>query len=133
DLASAFLSGPNTQYTLFTAKTPDSVAAGEPFLSFSTLSYRRSSPESASLSASPRQSRPPRPGALPPRSDAVRVEYLLQPPQSGADTGGTLLRRERWLTETGPGETDIVCGRVAQIRLRFSGSGEEAQDGWSAE
>ncbi|HTE16824.1 MAG TPA: prepilin-type N-terminal cleavage/methylation domain-containing protein, partial [Armatimonadota bacterium] len=117
DLGSAYLSGANTEETLFKAEPAAEVPAGDPFLSFTTLSYRRSHRAAGEGPA--------------PRSDAVRVEYALQPSENEPGRG-VLVRRERWLTETGAGVTEVVCEGVAGIRMRFSNGGE-MQDGWSAD
>ncbi|MFN3651208.1 MAG: type II secretion system protein GspJ [Armatimonadota bacterium] len=119
DLTAAYLSGANTQRTQFVALPPESAAAGEPFLSFSTLSYRSSHG----------------PGARPPRQDAVLVEYRLEaPPRPAAEEDGrqVLIRRETWPTERGEGRRDVVCDRVAGLRLRYF-DGTEFQEGWSAD
>jgi prepilin-type N-terminal cleavage/methylation domain-containing protein len=116
DLAAAYLSGVNTEETYFTAQPPELTPPGEPFLSFTTLSYRRN--RGAAREA----------GEL--RTDAVQVEYALEPAPDGSDTR-ILARRERWLTETGPGEADVVCARVETLRLRFLGR-SDFDEGWSA-
>jgi len=103
DLGAAFLSGANTEQTLFVARAPEEVEPGEPFLSFTTLNYR--------------DARGVGGGGGPERSDAVRVDYSLQPGEDGESS--VLLRREQWLTEDGPGETDVLCERVASLRLGF--------------
>jgi prepilin-type N-terminal cleavage/methylation domain-containing protein len=126
DLSGAFLSGVNTTETLFVGQPAEMTVADQPFLSFTTLSYRRAA-------------RPDEVRALP-RSDAVRVEYLLQPdPKAAAGPEGApllLARREQWLTETGPGETEVICGPVLAIRLGYSSAGAPAeggaQDTWEA-
>ena len=117
DLAAAYLSGVNTQQTLFQAEPAASVPSGEAFLSFTTLSYRRNWGNVMAMQE--------------PRSDAVRVDYALQPSPDGAGPA-LLARRERWLTETGPGVTEVVCEGVTGIRLRFS-DGTDLQEAWSAE
>lgn len=114
DLGSAFLSGVNTEETLFSAEPP--AEAGEaPFLRFTTLSYRRSSAR-----AVPRQES---------RSDAVRVDYALAPAPDGT---ATLVRRERWLTESGAGEVMEVCSGVSGLQLLYFDGGEP-QENWGAE
>jgi hypothetical protein len=42
------------------------------------------------------------------------------------------VRVERWPTETGSGETEVVCERVASVRLRYLGGSEE-EDRWNAD
>ena len=117
DLGSAYLSGVNTEETLFRAEPVEAVRPGEPFLSLTTLSYRRN--------------RGPRDVGIEPRSDAVRVEYALQP--ADEEPGRmVLVRRERWLTETGPGLAEVVCEGVSDLRLRYSDGGE-MEPGWSAD
>jgi type II secretion system protein J len=113
DLRAAFLSGVNTEETYFTA---EAAAPGASFLRFTTLSYRRSGGST--------------PAAGGPRSDAVQVEYSLQPSPSGGPS--TLIRRERWLTEMGQGERETVCDRVASLRLRYLAD-DGSQDAWRAD
>jgi hypothetical protein len=122
DLSAAFLSGANTELTLFEGHPVEEIPPGEPFLSFTTLSFRR-----ARL-----------PGTAPqPRSDAVRVDYLVVAGPDGTlplPLGGAyplLVRRARWLTESGPGQIDVVAERVAGLRLGYAGTGEP-RPFWSA-
>lgn len=117
DLSSAYLSRVNTEHTYFTASPAESTPSGEPFLSFTTLSYRRGRPL-PDTDASP-------------RSDAVQVDYLLQPHPAGEPGRIALARRERWLTETGPGVTEIVSTELVGLRLGFS-DGAGFQEEWSA-
>jgi len=114
DLGAAFLSGANTEETLFSAEPPADAGAA-PFLRFTTLSYRRSSAQAAAREES--------------RSDAVRVEYALAP---SAEGGSTLLRRERWLTETGPGETTEVCAGISGLQVLYLDR-SEPQESWAAD
>jgi prepilin-type N-terminal cleavage/methylation domain-containing protein len=128
DLTAAFLSGANPAETLFVGE-PTATAGDRPFLSLTTLNYRRAHSET--------------PGE--PVSDAVRVDYLLQPagdasaapgaPRADADPqsdpGSVLLRRERWLTESGEGQKDVICEHVAGIRVRYS-DGADYQNEWKA-
>jgi prepilin-type N-terminal cleavage/methylation domain-containing protein len=116
DLASAYLSGVNREQTLFRAEPSATVPPGEPFLTLTTLSYR------GSRAASPDGE---------PRSDALHVEYALQPSPDEGTPGSILTRREKWLTESGPGVTETVCGRVAGLRLRFL-DGDDFQEDWDA-
>lgn len=114
DLGAAFLSGVNPEETLFTAEPPEPSEQWSSFLTFTTLSYRHAGSAAAGQEA---------------RSDAVRVEYALRArPDGTAD----LMRRERWLTETGSGEGAVVCERVAALQLKYLGSRGD-QVSWSAE
>lgn len=115
DLSGAYLSGVNTEKTLFVARSSSEVSPGEPFLSFTALSGRRS------RSAAPDT----------PHADLVRVEYALQPPSGDGAPGAALVRRERWLTESGPGMTDVVCERVMALHLRYL-DGSDFQEEWDA-
>jgi prepilin-type N-terminal cleavage/methylation domain-containing protein len=115
DLAAAYLSGVNTEETYFSAMPPEQ-AGTEPFLRLTTLSYRRSRGTAAEAEGV--------------RSDAVQVQYALEPREDGRLR---LVRGERWLTETGDGETDIVCDGIASLRLRYLGGSEAGEDGWSAD
>jgi general secretion pathway protein J len=114
DLGAAFLSGANTEETLFSAE-PAADAGDAPFLRFTTLSYRRSSAEAAARQES--------------RSDAVRVDYSLVRTPAGL---ATLVRRERWLTENGPGEVTEVCAGVVGLQLLYFDGGEPQED-WGAD
>jgi len=114
DLTAAFLSGVNTEETLFSAQPPEVSDQWKPFLRFTTLNYRRTGTAAAQQEA---------------RSDAVRVEYALRPrPDGTAD----LMRQERWLTETQPGEAVVVCERVGALQLQYRGKGS-AEPSWSAD
>jgi len=117
DLGAAYLSGANRADTFFQAMPPE-LAQDEPFLSLTTLSFRRSRGVEI-------ESRTP-------RSDAVRVEYLLQIPSEGAEeTPAVLVRRASWLTEAGQGEIDVLCERVAGLRVRYF-DGSEFRETWDA-
>lgn len=120
DLSAAFLSPVNTQQTEFVGRPAGSTDPGEPLLSFSTLAYR--------LSPAAYRGQP--------RSDALLVEYLYEPgpavPGAAAPTPGRLLRRERWLTQTAPGEVEAICEMVADVRLRYLADGEFMEE-WTAE
>ena len=118
DLSAAFLSGVNTAETSFTAEPAETVEPGEPFLSFTTLSYRRSVHAGMSRGV----------GA---RSDTVQVDYALEPVLEGERETAALIRRERWATERGDGEPEVLCERIGQLRLRFMGDGEWER-GWDA-
>jgi prepilin-type N-terminal cleavage/methylation domain-containing protein len=115
DLGAAFLSGVNTEETYFSAEPPAEAGEGRPFLRFTTLNYHQSNLRATSEE--------------PARSDAVRVEYALEP--TGPERS-VLVRREQWLTETGPGERTVVCDRVAGLQLLYLGN-EEPQPVWTAE
>ncbi len=114
DLSQAYLSGVNTSTTQFVGRPASNAAGEEPFLSLTTLSYRRR--------AAPGQT------VVPPRADAVRVDYVLRPSAPGRQV---LVRRERWLTETGPGESAVLSERVADLRLGYMGHGD-FEDTWDA-
>jgi hypothetical protein len=58
------------------------------------------------------------------------VEYALQP--NGPGGLPVLMRRERWLTEPGEGETTVACERVSGLQLRYLGDGD-FEEGWTAE
>ncbi len=118
DLSSAFLSRQNTEQTHFTASPSEASPPGEPFLSFTTLSYRRGRPLPDTDSS--------------PRSDAVQVDYLLQPHPAGEPDRVALVRRERWLTETGPGVMEILSTDLVGLRLGYS-DGTGFQEEWSAD
>jgi prepilin-type N-terminal cleavage/methylation domain-containing protein len=114
DLSAAFLSGVNPEETQFTAHSPEVSDRWSPFLSFTTLNYRRSGSPGAQQEA---------------RSDALHVEYALRPrPDGTAD----LMRQERWLTETKPGEAVVVCERVGALQLQYRGKGG-TEPNWTAE
>jgi prepilin-type N-terminal cleavage/methylation domain-containing protein len=115
DLGAAFLSGANPEETLFTAVPPGQAGTGQPFLRLTTLSYRRS--------------RASRPAGDEARSDAVRVDYRLEPNPAG---GYDLVRAERWLTEIGPGENAVVCSGIADLQLLYLDD-SEPQEAWMAE
>jgi prepilin-type N-terminal cleavage/methylation domain-containing protein len=116
DFSAAYLSAANTEETLFVGDAPEGVPPGQPFLSLTTLSYRSGRPSAGREMA---------------RSDAVRVEYSLEPSKDGSP-GARLVRRERWLTGTEPGEPEVVCERVAGLALGYSDGGE-FQESWSAD
>ena len=117
DLRAAYLSGVNTEETYFTARPVEGVRPGDSFLRFSALSYRRS----RSSGASSRE----------PQSDTLQLEYSLRP-SPRRDGPSTLVRQERWPTETGDGETTILCERVASLRLRYLDRNDYESD-WSAD
>jgi type II secretory pathway component PulJ len=121
DLSAAFLSSVNTEQTYFIAQQPEAVAPGQPFLRFSTLSHRRT-PHGDAVD-------------MEPRSDAVVVEYALESPPglpAAGEAPRLLVRRERWLTETGEGERDLICERVAGLHLGFLDD-QDPRDEWRAE
>lgn len=114
DLSAAFLSGVNPEETLFVAQQPEVSDRWAPFLRFTTLSYRRSGTPTAQQES---------------RSDAVHVEYALQPGPGGT---ANLMRQERWLTETQPGTAVVVCERVGALQLQYRGKGS-AEPSWSSD
>lgn len=113
DLSAAFLSGVNTEETLFSAQPPEVSDQWKPFLRFTTLNYRHSGTAAAQEA----------------RSDAVWVEYALRPRPDGT---ANLMRQERWLTESQPGEAVVVCERVGALQLQYRGKGN-ATPSWSAD
>lgn len=117
DLSSAFLSGVNTEETLFVATPADQTPPGEPFLRFTTLAHR----EGRFLEDSDAG----------PRSDALLVEYSVEPDSTREDGGENLIRRERWLTEEGEGVTEIVAEGLMGLRLGY-GDGSAFEETWEA-
>lgn len=113
DLSAAYLSGVNTEETLFSAQPPEESDQAAPFLRFTTLNYHHSGSPAAQQEA---------------RSDAIHVEYSLR---SRPDGTADLLRQERWLTETKPGEASVVCERVGALQLTYQGA-SGAETSWSA-
>lgn len=114
DLSAAFLSPVNPEKTLFSAQPPEVSDRWAPFLRFTTLNYRRTGTPAAQQEA---------------RSDAVRVEYALQPRPDGT---ANLMRQERWLTEAQPGAAVVVCERVGALQLQYRGK-RGAEASWSAD
>lgn len=117
DLSAAFLSAQNPERTSFHAEDIRNARSGEPFLSLTTLSFHEYREPGAPVEK---------------RSDAVKVEYSLVSDPNRPDASRRLVRKERWLTETGAGITSVICDRVAGLTLRYR-SEREARPSWDAE